>query len=420
MNSRNSWSVLVALASSLALVACGGGGSSGGGSITISGTAVDDTGAPVSGVNVVLDGDSTTLLTTGSDGAFSFTKVSPPYTLTVKSGTTIDEYHGLRRAAPQIVIGGSGALHTAHLSGAVTGPTFPLPSSTEGILLGATNGVLTAGSADSSGVYSNVNFAWTGPSSVTTDLAGLHVAGSPTGITDYLHFGKRANVTLNDGVNQTGLDFALSSPVTTKTTTLAYSLGIYTTSARASYVMLTAGGAQFFLPGIFNLSAGTLVLPDGGGNLIVTGKDSSGNVAARIGAAVLGGTTTLDLPSSTALANSLPADAATGVSKTPVLSWTPVSGADLYVVTFSGSGLSYHFYLPGDSGTFSIPDYSTLSLALSGSTTYSWSVEAVKSTGLTPDALTDPAEGGFSELSLLRATDLTLYGSADTSFTTAP
>ncbi len=411
----------VALVTSLVLAACGGGGGGSGGPITVSGTVVDDTGAPMSSANVVMNGDSAGLVTTGADGAFSFAKITPPYTLTVKSGTQIAEYQGLRRARPQVVFGIAGLAHTAGLTGSVTGTTFPLASG-EGIVLGGTNGVLASGFAsNTTGAY-NTTFVWSGASSITTDLAALHAAASGSLITNYYKIGKRTGVTLQDGVGQTGLDIALTTPVTTATTTFDYDFGAYTGTPHVGYVMLNAGGAQFFLGATsMTIPSGTSVLlPDGGGTFVVGGQDADGNTVLRIGSAVLGGTTTIDLPATTALANSLPADAATGVSKLPLLSWTPVTGADLYMVRLTASGLEYDFFLPASSATLAVPDYSVLGLALAGATSYSWSVIALKWSGTSPDALTDPAVGGFSELALYQATDLTLYTSNHTSFTTAP
>jgi hypothetical protein len=409
------------LATSSMLAACGGGGGGGsGGPVTVSGTVVDLSGVPLGGANVVLDADTANLVTTGADGAFTFAKVTQPYSLTVKSGTSIEEYHALKRSNPQIVFGGSGLRRSANLSGSVTGPTLPLPTG-QRIVLGGTNGVLTTGSPSStSGAFSTKTFLWTGTSSVTTDLAALRVAATGSLITGYLQLGKRTGVSLQDGVSQSGLDIALDTAVTTETTVLNYAPGAYSDS-RANYLMLRAGGAQFFIGSGSSIPIGAKVLlPDGGGTFLIRGQDASGNLAARIGMAVLGGTTTLDLPSSTVLSNSLPADATTGVSTTPVLSWTPVSSADLYVVSLSGPGLNYTFYLPSGTSALTVPDYSALTLPLAGSTAYTWSVRALTLSRTSPDALTDPAVGGFSEFTLVQATDLALYDSQSFGFTTAP
>jgi hypothetical protein len=119
--------------------------------------------------------------------------------------------------------------------------------------------------------------------------------------------------------------------------------------------------------------------------------------------------------------NSLPADAATGLSKTPTLSWTPVSGATMYVVQLSASGLEYAFVLPAGSSSLTIPDYTILGLPLAGNTPCSWGVTALQADNLDVDAVTDPSGmGGFSELTILTSDNLSYYSSAHTSFTTAP
>ncbi|HVO18217.1 MAG TPA: carboxypeptidase-like regulatory domain-containing protein [Anaeromyxobacter sp.] len=409
------------LATPLALAACGGGGGSGG-PFTVNGIVVDSSSAPVSGANVLLNDTASSVVTTGADGKFSFAKVSSPYTLTVQSGTSLTEYRGLSRAGPQITFGTQQALHSDRLSGMVTGPTYPLPSD-QGILLGGSNGVLSAGLVDSTtGAFTDAAFAWSGASSVTTDLTALRAAASGGLITAYFDTGKVAGLTLQDGVDQSGLTIALDTPVVTKSTTFDYDLGAYSNSSQATYLTLTAAGAQFLLVlSSFNIPSGTSVLlPDGGGTLAVGGRDADGNQGFRIGSASLGGTTTLSLPAATALANSLPANMATGVGLTPVLSWTPVSGASVYLVSLSGPGLEYDFVLPGDASSLTLPDYSALGLPLAAGTAYSWNVTAVKESGLSPNSAADPAVGGIGELSLYRATDLTYFSSNQFSFTTAP
>ncbi|HET6436548.1 MAG TPA: carboxypeptidase-like regulatory domain-containing protein [Anaeromyxobacter sp.] len=417
--SRLQWTAAaVALVTPLLLAACGGGGGGSEGPITVSGTVVNGAGTPVSGADVVLNGDDASILTTGADGAFSYAQVKPPYNLTVKSATTVIEFRGLRRAAPQIVTSSEGLSYGATLAGNVTGPTYPLVH--QCIWLGASNGVLTTGTT-SSGAYS-AGFLWPAGLSTTTDLAALYGQGDcQNAPTAFYQVGKRTGVTAQNGVGQVGLDIDLSTAVNTRSTVLDYSPGAYSSSPHATYLMVYAGGAHFLLALLQSTlpSGASVPFPEGGGTFLVAGHDAQGNMATRIGKAVLGGTTRLDLPTSTALSNSQPLDGAT-VSKTPSLSWTPVSGAALYVVTVEASGLEYRFYLPGDSATLSLPDYSALGLPLAGNTTYTWTALAMKWSGMDPDALTDPAVGGLGLAQLFQATDLTYYNSQQTSFTTTP
>ncbi len=91
--------------------------------------------------------------------------------------------------------------------------------------------------------------------------------------------------------------------------------------------------------------------------------------------------------------NSLPANAATNVSKTPTLSWTPVSSANIYMVALIRPGLTYLFVMPVSSSSLKIPDYTGLGLPLATSTIYNWTVSAVRSSGLSMDFVTDPCNG---------------------------
>jgi len=415
------------LATATLLFACGGGGGSGG-PITVTGTVLNGVGDPLSGANILLNDDIASLATIGVDGKFSYANVKPPYNLTVKFDSIIMEYRGLNRAALQIVFGDSGMFHRVQLGGTVTGPSYPLGNG-ELILLGATNGVLTddnGGLPDgdvnpNTGAY-NVWFDWAQGGIKTTDVAALLIKGTKTGITDYLMTGKLANVTLQYGVSEVDVDFGLDTPVTTHSTVLSYSLGGYTTNGTAAYSLLTANGAKFAVSNMgWNLpNGGTVKMPDGGGTLGVMGFDADGNIAIRVGTAVLGGTTVLDLPASTVLKTSLPANGAMGVSRTPPLSWTPVPGADSYVVLVSGPAQEYEFFLPGDRSTLAFPDYSALGLPLAGNTKYAWYVAALASSGISVDSVTNPAGTGWPFMIEDQASSLSQYITTEASFTTAP
>jgi hypothetical protein len=422
---KQSASFLCAVLVATLLSACGGGGGGGGGGgpITISGIVVNSTGAPVSGANLILNNSSSSLVTTGADGTFSFANVTPPYVLTLKSGTAIAEYRNLTRANPQLtssILGGVAS--TATLAGDVTGPTYPLPLG-QGIIVGASNGVLPfgVGANSTTGAYSGT-FLWAGSASKTTDLVALRATATGPVITAYIQTGTRSGVVLNNGVNQTNLDIALTTAVTTANSIFNYSLGAYASgSAGGRYLTLKAGGATFFLPTSPVIPSGTnLLLPSEGATLVVTGSDASGNSAIRFRSAVLGGTTTLDLPATTALKNSLPANAAINVSKTPALSWTPVSGAEIYLVSLSTGGQSFAFIVPATSASLTVPDYSVLGMALLGATVYNWSVIALQTGALTTDAMTDPAGSGVSLVALFLASTLDWFTSVATSFTTVP
>jgi hypothetical protein len=432
---------LVALVALAALVDCGSstggapsgeqeGGAADAGSdgdahvgMTVRGTVVDETSNLVNGAIVMLDDDPSRVVTTGSAGTFEFVGVTAPYTLTVKAGTSLVEYRGLSRTSPQLPSGGGGARYEANLAGNVKSPALPLPAG-QTLLLAATKGVMTLYPAKPTGAY-DVAFSWSGSPSLVVDLVALHVSTAvPTNvINSYWQTGTLPGVSLTNGIHRTGLDVSLSTPVDTAKTVLDYHPGAYSVGAQGNYVMVEAQGARFFagVLGATIPSGAELLLPRDGATLAVSGSDADGNTARRVGTAVMGGTTPLDLPVNTLLANSAPAKGAVGVSKTPTLSWTPVSGADFYGVFVKAIGaLEYFVMVPATSTTLTLPDYTKLGLPLQGNTTYMWQVLAFEASGVSVDSMTDPARAALLSVGLQASRGMSQYSSASTVFTTAP
>ncbi len=390
--------------------------------MTVSGTVVGETSHLANGADVMLNHDPARIVTTVADGKFEFADVTPPYTLTLKAGTTILEHPGLSGIHPQLSTEGIGARHVATLAGNIQSPVFPLPQG-QLVLLGGTNGVISFGVATPAGAY-DADFQWSGNSTQTVDIGALHVSVDVTNnrIISYWQTGKLPWVLLDSGMHKSGLDFALSAPVDTAHTVLAYAPGAYSVGPSGTYLMVDAGGARFSARQLAaKIPSGTdILLPSGGATLLVTGDDADGNTAGRIGTAVLGGTTTLDLPVNTLLKTSVPTKNATGVSTLPTLSWTPVPGANLYMVHLVGAGFESFTYLPGTSATLTIPDYTALGLSLQANTTYTWDVIAYESSSMSIDSVTNPATAAFLTVQTYEASSLSLYFSAGASFTTAP
>ncbi len=390
--------------------------------MTISGTVVNGTSNPVNGAEVMINHDPARVVTTGLDGRFEFADVIAPYTLSVVAGTTVIEHQEISGLHPQLSTAPAGAKYVATLAGNIQSPALPLPPG-QLILLGATNGVVTNGFADFAGAY-DAEFQWSGNTMKTADLGALHlsVAAPENRIISYWQTGELPWVTLDPGMNESGLDFALSAPVATANTILQYDPGAYSVGAKGGYAMLAVDDARFSAAelGAALASGSQVLLPSGGATFAISGEDSEGNSAVRIGTAILGGTTTLDLPVNTLLENSLPAHDATDVSRTPTLSWTPVIGADIYLIQLIGAGIELFAILPGSSASLTIADYTPLGLGLIGNTTYSWNVTALESSGVSVDSLTDPATAAFFTVDMPQASSLNLYFSASQSFTTAP
>jgi len=312
----------------------------------------------------------------------------------------------------------------AKLAGNVKSPALPIPAD-QVILLAATKGVFAVDPANpATGAY-DLAFQWSGSASVVVDLVALHVSIAVPGnlINSYWQTGTLPGLSLTNGSHLTGLDLSLSTPVSIAKTTLDYDPGAYSVGARGSYLTVDAQGARFLAAalGATIPSGAELLLPSDGATLIVSGSDADGNLASRVGPAVLAGTTTLDLPVNTLLANTAPAKGAVGVSRTPTLSWTPVKGADFYIVYVKKIGaLECYLRVPGTSASITLPDYTALGLPLQGNATYTWQALAFEASGVSVDSMTDPATAALLTVGMYSARSRSLYSAASTTFTTAP
>ena len=235
----------------------------------------------------------------------------------------------------------------------------------------------------------------------------------------YLQTGKRAGVTLTKGIGQTGLNIPLDTAVPSGSTTLNYTLGAYTSSPSAGLLSVRVNSATFLF-GSGSIASGTAVsVPNEGSLFSVQGEDAAGNSAALYLPGVAAGVTSVAFPTTVALKNSLPSNGSTGVSKLPTLSWSPVAGADLYVVGLSGP-TNYTVFLPGNVNSLTLPDYTTLGANLAGSTAYTLRVTSIQNANFLPNALTDPTGGNILITLYGSTTPIKAFGSASTTFTTAP
>jgi hypothetical protein len=380
---------------------------------------VDGGGNPVSGASILLNGAD--LRTTGANGKLSapYTNVTPPYNLSVTFSGNVFEYQGLQRANPQI--SQFGTQKNTTIAGNVSGTTYPLPAGT-GILIGSSNNtytsLLVANSA--TGNYGPANIFWSGADNTTADLVALKYTFTGAAFTSFSQSGKRSGVALQKGVGSTGLNITLDSAVASQDATLTYNAGAYTAITGGGLWNFKVDTATFYLFGLVSIpNGGSTKMPSAGGSFYLTGNDAGGNKALIVAPAVLGGSTNINFPAATVLKNSVPTNGQTAVSKTPTLGWAPVSGATLYEVLLTGGAKTYRFYLPGTASSFTVPSYAAISAGLLGTTNYSWSVQGWKGTGLTPDNLTDAANGNQITL-FYGASAVELYSSANTTFTTAP
>ena len=391
------------------------------GGMTVNGTVISKNGDPVSGATVLLNGAGK--LTTGTDGTFRFSGVTPPYNLSVRAGANIAEYRALTRANPQIAPVFVFSGRHATVQGSVTGPTYPLPGS-DGILLAVSGNAQTLSNASASdGTYTSY-IDWWGGSPLTTDLVALrYLYNGALSTPSNFQTGKKTGLTLTDGAELTGQDIPLNPPMTTLSSILVSSAGAYTNKRQGYYWTLKANGATFITQGTIPLVIGAgLNFPSEGASLGVEGYDADGGLALIVapanGGSNLSGETTINLPASPVLQNAVPDNGATGISKSPTFSRTGVAGTTLYLLRVIGAGLTYTVFLPSTSSTVPFPDFSSLEAPLLGSTTYSWYMESYETAGYTPDGLTDPATP--NRFRFYTASSLKYFKSPSVKFTTAP
>jgi hypothetical protein len=400
--------------------------------ITVTGKVISVYGVPVAGAKVLLNGAN--FQTTDANGSFTYNAVIVPYNLTVAyelpapgNKRVVFESDGLNRSDPLIIPFLSS--HGARVSGKVTGPTYPLASGDQ-IVIGSTGYIsnFTGGGLSDSFRF-EASIPWSPIlTSNTIDLAALRYVklNSSTDVTavvtDFIKIGKRTGVALTNGINQVNLDIALDTPVPASNATFTYSFGAYSASmGDRGLNSVTAGGVQFKLS-IPMPNGATTKIPNEGASFSIAGQDSAGNTASIVALAVIDGSTTINLSNTTVVSNSSPIPAATNISKTPTLTWNPLSGATAYIIflsSLSNSAPSYSIYLPGTSSSYTIPDFAAVNAGLQAGVGYTWTVSGIKSTNFTPDVLTEPSQSTLYKL-FSGLIGYEAYGSKSTSFTTAP
>ncbi len=95
--------LVLGVALALTTIGCGSGdGTSGGGPIVVNGVVLSETGAPYAGLTIVIGGANTT---TDTNGAFSLSSITPPYTVAVLTPGPLPRVYvfvGLTRADPTL------------------------------------------------------------------------------------------------------------------------------------------------------------------------------------------------------------------------------------------------------------------------------------------------------------------------------
>ncbi len=360
------------------LASCSGGSTKPApGGTRVSGT-VDDGGAPVAGALVRLGPKQAT---TAADGTFSAEGVPVPYDLTVVNAARQVALVARGVQATSLFVelyGGTGAIHSAELSGNVAGAT------------GGTT-VVTAASAQarrsvnaSAGTYGFVGtdaLQWDGPAtSVALDLRAVQYTPTADGWPSLYGSWWTGAATATDGTPSTA-DLVLGGSILpASTTTVGGTVALDASwtgpatmrgSATISGVSATAfsdatvGGPTF-----------SALLPSFPGTLGLS--LSVGDPATGYGQAFTsvtpGQTVALALPGAPTLSS--PADLVTGVGTSTPFSWTPPSSGSLQeldVYCFDATH-AWSVAVYGTSSTVALPDLSALGMPLPSSIRCSWSV----------------------------------------------
>jgi hypothetical protein len=389
--------------------------------VTVNGTVTDEYGTFAPGETVIIANTSAAFsqsTVSSATGTFSVANVPTPYDATIldSGGKIIVKYIGLTRADPTLadfVIGASPL--SASLSGQLSGGTYPETSGYGTTMFFASpqtnigNGTITVAS---SGSYSTT-LDWAGPTNTTGTLYALQV-NAPAGLPVDYSYGTLPSVLLQNMGTLAGQNFALS-PVTSGTLTGTVTLPAGFTISNKLAFLLPAAGAPltafsdgsastsfiYTTPAISNSSLTFIVSASGAGAESIFKK--SGISANTSGLAA-----TLVAPPT----QTLPVDAATGVTVTTPFSWSGSDGVYLWTASASG-GPTYYVFTTATTGT--IPDLSAAGIQLPPSASFTWSV-----LGIDPqtsvDALAVP--GGF--FGLIYFTDGTITESAGRGFTTSP
>lgn len=361
--------------------------------ITVSGKVMNIQRFPMSGAPVVVAGHPPT--TTDAGGVFTVAGVAVPYDVTVvvnspKAGIT---YRGLSRPDPTLLgyMSSSAPTNATTITGTISGGAgFPEPDTRicRVVLMPADiNGQALAN--QSTGAYT-LTPRWDGAGTIASSLHALqwdrNTAGMPLTFTGYA---VKTGVSISDGGTLASQNLAMT-PVTSQnisgSVTVPAGLALVIKSLELSF---GARGTMSLGNELGTATAFTYavpVIPGATMNFTASATGSAGSgYAARMG--ILPGTSgmAVNIPGPPLL--SLPVNAGTGVTTATSFSWSPVAST-VYLLSLTGAADKPSYYVITATPNTTIPDLSTLGLALPAGTAYSWNILA---TG--PHAGIDAAAG---------------------------
>lgn len=350
---------------------------------TVRGSVIDERGAPVPDVKVLVVGHP--VVTSDASGRFTVPDVAVPYDLAAVVGAPEPMavvYKGVRRLDPKISGVGRppSAVRTATVFGSLGGLSgMPLPPDRRlGLVLAApeaTSYLAPMASAD----Y-KLEVVWPDASTLEGTVHALEWQVDAMNLPLAYQHASRGGIALTQRATLHNQDLVLA-PVPTSTLSGTVSMpDDYRLDSRRCLVHFGAGDpieVARQAPSEEPLSSGfSFVLPKVPGararlELKATSADGGATLATRNGSAADMTNLAIDLPSaSTPLA---PADQATDVDATTVFQWSGGTGlAGLFLVPKTGDGLQFAVFTT--EATATLPDLSALGAALPRSAKLVWLV----------------------------------------------
>lgn len=353
-------------------------------SLTVTGSVVDILGQGMPGATVAIQGTTTT---SDASGSFTIGGVAVPYDVIVKqtvSGSTFAQvFEGLTSATPELnpdasVLSASlasmlpmSATITGHLSSAVAAGYTAAVCAQSGSTYMSGCTTVAAGST----AYS-ITAAWAAGSSIPVTVYAVEVETDAEGFaTAYGQYGTASGTVANGGTPT--IDVAWGGAVSGAAISSSVNVpaGFYLSGVDAAAglsasdtlpLFQASGTASSPLP-----SSPTVDVPQmgtGGYTLIASADTAAGGAATHawkqgVGA---GGSATISLPTPPTL--TAPADGATGIGVGSTMSLSSANGA----ATFHITGSSQHILVTTMSASITIPDLSSVGMALTPGASYTW------------------------------------------------
>ncbi len=361
--------------------------------ITVSGKVLGGDKSPVANSPVIITGRPATV--TDANGTFAVTGVAVPYDVTVATGATKAgiTYRSLSRSDPTITnfaIGASPA-HFATITGTASGGAgFPQLSTRSSRVTVTSTEVSTSSAPNATTGSYSMSVRWSGSPAITASIHALQWEKNAEGMpVSYTGYAVKPGVPISSGgtfANQDITMTAVSSQTIFGSVSVPAGLVL---SSKSMLISFAGNGLMTLWTETAATTAFSYPVPSITGATITLAAQALGSAGfgyvAKSG--IPPGASSINLPIPLPPVQSLPVDAATGVSSATVFSWTSLAST-VYLLTLTGPAGQPTYYVVTGTTTATIPDLSALGLGLPAGVAYSWNVLA-----LGPHANIDAAAG---------------------------